>query len=589
MIMRSRRLQKKEKEWHKIFSFSYQYLKELRFQFIGILVILAVGSIVSSVSPYIWGKIIDKIAAGQVNQLLFWIALYLVVTFFTLGLSFLEGYWGSKLNYIAESKLKQKLMKKALYLNCKDLDSFDTGVLISRISSDTGEVISFVFEVITSIVTISVNIIAATFFVFRISIPLSVISIAFIPLSIFSNVIFKKSYKTLSKLQKDFGDRLSSFNVGTLGHISEIKAYCLEKEQTDKYDSFIDEGWSLEKKQLFLGNKTSLVSSFINLSSVISILVLSAHLIAKGTFTLGGMTSFQRYISKLTGAVSSLLQMNYSAQSALVAVDRMTELFSLKDEMEEDGVPGVAQKFSKISFQNVSFQYKEGCEVLNGISFCIDSPGIYALVGENGCGKSTALKLIMRYYEASSGKILLDDTPIEEIPLATLRRSIGFYPKDVYIQDGTLLENLMLGSRRNSQFQDTNILEQACECVGLSDFIRELPEGLATKVGENGKLLSSGQKQRIAIVRAILDESSVLLFDEITSDLDGDAEKNIMEIIRDLSKTKTILMVTHRSQSVLFSKCTMVLANGEIVAHGNHQELLENSAKYQDLFERQSV
>lgn len=242
----------------------------------------------------------------------------------------------------------------------------------------------------------------------------------------------------------------------------------------------------------------------IGSASTAATLILSAHLIARGTFTLGGMVSFQRYIDKLTSAVASLLQMNYSAQSAAVAVDRMLELQSMDDEMMEEAVPCAARKISRLEFQRVSFRYQEERYVLNGVSFSIHSPGIYALVGENGCGKTTVLKLIMQYYPIVSGHILLDDLPAEKMPVKTLRKSIGYYSKDVYIQNASLFENLIMGSQYDPDRQGMGALEEICASVGLSDLIQKLPDGLMTQVGENGKLLSSGQKQKIAMARALL-------------------------------------------------------------------------------------
>ena len=237
----------------------------------------------------------------------------------------------------------------------------------------------------------------------------------------------------------------------------------------------------------------------------------------------------------------------------------------------------------------MSFWYQEGCEILRGVSFRIDSPGIYALVGENGSGKTTILKLLMRFYQASGGEIQINEAQAGALPLEALRKSIGYYSKNVYIQDASLRANLLIRMGGEAAQVETAMLERLCEQVGLLSLIQELPEGLDTYVGENGKLLSSGQKQKIAMVRALLDPASILLMDEMTSDLDGEAERRVLTALQELAKTKIILFVTHRILVTLSAKETMVLENGRITASGTSQTLLATSEKYQELFHKQQT
>lgn len=575
----------KQSEWRKIFAFSIPYLKHQWKTFVAVMAILVLGGAMTSVTPYIWGEILDDIAGGKIRELAIWLGLYFLITYVAMGLGIVEGYLGSKLNYTVEAEIKQDLMAKALHMSCADLDQFDAGTLVSRVTSDSSMVISFVFEVITSIVTIIINIIAALIFVFHISVDLSLVSLAFIPLSIGANFVFKKAFRALTELQKKYGDKLSSFLVGTLSHIPEMKAYCLEDAQSKQYSSLIWEGWSLQKKQFVLSTKMSLVSSLIGSFSTAAVLLMSAALISEGRFTLGSMVSFQRYIDQLTGAVSSLLQMNYSAQSAGVAVSRMSELFAMEEE-REDGI-STAFTVSRIDFQDVSFSYRNDEDVLKAICFTINEPGVYSLVGENGSGKTSVLKLLMRYYAVSNGQILLNNTDINLLPIEAVRKSIGYYAKDVFIKDDTILANLLLGSEYSPESAPSN-LGDLCEKVGLSEFLDSLPDGLQTPVGENGKLLSSGQKQKIAVVRALLDDSSILLLDEITSDLDGDAEEKIVSTLSELGRKKILLLVTHRVLPLKSAKQVVVLQNGHVEAVGSHDELLRVSSVYRSLFEKQA-
>lgn len=238
----------KQSEWRKIFAFSIPYLRHQWKTFAAVMAILVLGGAMTSITPYIWGEILDDITGGKIRELAIWLGLYFLITYVAMGMGIAEGYLGSKLNYTVEAEIKQELMAKALHMSCADLDQFDAGTLVSRVTSDSSMVISFVFEVITSIVTILINIIAALIFVFHISVDLSLVSLAFIPLSIGANFVFKKAFRALTELQKKYGDKLSSFLVGTLSHIPEMKAYCLEEAQSEQYGGLIWEGWFLQKK-----------------------------------------------------------------------------------------------------------------------------------------------------------------------------------------------------------------------------------------------------------------------------------------------------------------------------------------------------
>lgn len=576
----------KKTEWYQIFTFCKKYFQKTWLRFSLILVFIIIGVIIANIAPIFWGQIIDSLTNIRLKKLVIYLVLYFAATYIIYGLSVIEGYLGAKLNYKIESRIKKDVFDKTLHMNCDDLDEFDTGELVSRVSSDSGAIITFATNVITSIVTTVINICAAIVFSFQISTQLSVVSIAFIPLSVITNFIFKTAYRTLSEHQKKYEDKLSSFLVNTLGHIPETKAYRIEKEQNEKYAVLIKEGWTLQKRGIILNNKSSIFSSLIASASMAATILLSALLIKHGQFTIGKMVSFQIYIDKLTSSVAQLLQMNYSAQTAYVAINRIKDLFAKATDIPGDSDTPVC--ISSIRFCNISFSYRNKEPALNGIDFCVEEPGLYALVGENGCGKTTILRLIMRYYQAKDGAIQINGRDISNFSPTTIRASVGYYAKDVYIQNDTLLANLLLGSKHLATDIVPEEVINACQKVGLADFINQLPQKYETELGENGKLLSSGQRQKIAIVRAILSNASVLLFDEITSDLDGVSEKEVISILHELSEDKLIILVTHRINSVYKSKKIMVVENGQISAVGTHDDLLQNSKKYRHLFEQRS-
>lgn len=574
----------KKTEWYQIFSFCKKYFEKVWLKFGIIIGLIITGAIVANATPLFWGQIIDCLTNVKLKDLILYLMLYFGVSYLIYGLGVLEGYLGSKLNYEIESRIKKEVFDKALHMNCDDLDEFNTGELVSRVSSDSGSIITFVMNVITSSITIVINICAALVFSFQISVQLSVVSIAFIPLSILANFLFKKAYRALSEQQKKYADLMSSFLVNTLGHIPETKAYCIESQQNKKYSDLIAQGWKLQKRGIILDNKSSIFSSLISSTSTLVTIILSAILISRGKLTIGNVVSFQAYIGKLSSSISQLLQMNYSAQTASVSVNRIKDMFDKATDYSEFADAPI--KIASITFKNVSFSYRNKKTVLNGVNFHLDKPGVYAFVGENGCGKTTILKLIMRYYRLNGGTIQFNQRDISDFSANVIRKSIGYFAKDVYIQNDTLLANLLLGSNITVCEAIPQVVIDACDQVGLSDFIDQLPQKYETNVGEDGKLLSSGQCQKIAIVRAILSNMPVLLFDEITSDLDGASEKEIVSILHRLGKTKIVILVTHRINSVYGVKKIMVIKNGCITAFGTHDELFEISKEYRNLFEQ---
>lgn len=575
----------KTTDWYKIISFCKPYFQKTWLTFGTILGIIAVGAAVSNSMPLLWGRIIDCLAGANFKQLAKNLLLYFGATAVVYMLGVIEGYVGAKLNFEIESRIRKEVFDKILHMNCSDLDEVDTGELVSRVSSDSGSVISFAINTLATILTILINICAALVFSFQISSELSVVAIAFIPLSVILNCKFKGAYRSLGERQKKHADKMSSFLVSVLGHVPDIKAYSMERQQNEKYKELLEESWVLQKKGYILSNESSAMSSLIASTSAIVTIIMSALFVGKGRLTIGNVVSFQSYIEKLKASVTQLLQMNYSAQAACISIDRIREVYE-KATDETDVEEGVLQ-ISNIRFDRVSFAYRGKSPVLNEISFNIDSPGVYAFVGENGCGKTTILKLLMRYYHIESGSISINQQDMTTLSTGSIRNSIGYYAKNVYIQNASLKENLLLGAKHSLEDTVPENVIIACKKVGLTDLIDQLPNCYDTEVREDGKILSSGQKQKIAVVRAMQSKASVILFDEITSDLDGTSEKNVCDVLDALGRTKIVVLVTHRVNSACRAKQIMVVENGCITAAGTHCNLLKFSKEYRRLFEQQ--
>ena len=572
-------------EWYKILKFCKPYFQDITIEIVIVLLVIFIGSVVSNVTPLFWGQIIDHLTNFEIKSLVLYLLLYFISIFFIYFLSTLESVVGAKLDYKIQSRMRKDIFDKILNMKCSELDSFDTGELISHVTSDTGNIVSFTLNFITSIITISINIIASLIFSFQISTQLTFLSIAFIPLSILSNYFFKRSFRQLNLIQKKYTDKTSSFYVNSLGHIPDLKSYRIEKNISENFVNLLKEGWNIQKKGLMLNNKSSFLSMVISTITSISTIIYSAFLILQHAITIGSFVSFQTYIDRLNSSIFDLLQMNYSAQAASVSIDHIEDIFNKQTEESDTETEKVnVDHISSVEFNNLQFSYND-IPLLNNICFNISAPGVYAIVGKNGSGKTTILKLMMKYYSCKDGSIKINKTDINTCSTLSIRRCMGYYSKDIYIQSDTILNNLLLGS----EYYGMNIifpeLIVACQRAQLMDFIENLPQNFYTLVGENGKLLSSGQKQKIAIVRAILSKSSVLLFDEITSDLDGEVERDVIKILDILGRDKIVILVTHKVQSLVEAKKIFLIGDGYVKNEGTHEQLLKTSEQYRLLFE----
>lgn len=566
-----------------LFFFRYFYNKILILFILTFIIIL--GVITSNVNPFVYGKIIDTINLKQLVKVKLYIVLYFGVNLFTLLIGLLEGYIGQLLTYQIGSRVKQDVFSKIIRMRFKNLEKYSTGELISRLDSDANIVVEYYINLITNIALIIFSLFASIYFVFTISVHLSIVSILYIPAITMVNIFFRKLFRELERKQRAYQDDYMSFVNEVFHNIYGLRAYRLENILDRKFVDFIDRKLILIKSSIRLRNIMTIIGRTISVLFNLIVLYFSAKFIMEGSLTIGNMVAFNLYMGKLYDAVSRILSMNLDAQGVIVSMDRID---TLRDEPDEQTLYkdrlSIYGHIVGININNICFSYDKELTIENLYMECCET-GLYSIVGKNGSGKSTLFKLLMGFYEYSGKIVFTTDVEkreynLAEIGLESLRKKVMFISKEVFILSDTLLNNLKIA---NPSLTDNEIID-ICNQIGYSTFVESLPEQYETILSENGRELSSGQKQRLNAVRAYISCADVILLDEVTSDLDGIAEMEIVNLIKILSETRIVLFISHKITSVMDSKCIYVFDEGKITNFGSHVELMAQSELYRELF-----
>lgn len=558
----------------------FKYYKKYKFLSI-MVIILSIGyAAISLLSPIYEGKLLGFFENFDKYQILK-TALFLLIL--RIVLEIIINLW-SKIVLILNGKvnfdLKSDMLKSLTNFEIKNFDNTNSGLFISRLNKDTTD-LSQLFDYITDDLARIILNVSFILYVFFLNIYLGLYLVLNIILVYFLTSKKLFYYKKANQDYKEKDEKVVGLYTDIIRGIREIKDLNLKsvvlKDLNKKQRETID----AEIKTIHTRRTWSRwIGGFQHILDFIFILI-SVYFIINNSLEISSFLIIFLYKNKVLDLINYVSEIREKLADGKVSAQRVFDIISYKSFSKETyGTLNIEDIKGSIEFKNVNFNYGS-TSLFENLNFKIDSNKMIAIVGKSGEGKSTILKLINKSYSANSGEILIDNYNINTLSEETIRSNISVVSQSPYIFNLSIKENIKLA---NSKATDKEI-EEVCKQAQLHDIIIEMQDGYDTIVGENGVILSGGQKQRLAIARALIKKSKIILFDEATSSLDNSNQEKIKNIIKDLSKNHTVIIVAHRLSTIIDSDSILVLDKHGIIDSGTHDELIMNCPEYKNLYE----
>ena len=560
------------------------YLKPYKLRFGSAILAMSIYGATDGGIPYLLKSVLDDVFGKADRDKLYFLVVALVGFSVIRGVfGFLEKYLSASVGHSIVRDIRNDIFSKLVSLSPEFFEKQASGGLISRITNDALLVRTALTDAGASILRDTVRVIALLSMAIYLDPILAVAAAVGFPLCIYPVIKFGKRVKKFSRSgQEQFGGMTGLLNEVIQGN-KVVSIFLREDFERDRFKKENDHYTTLQLKAEKYGALSSPTNEVLATLAVAAIIVYGALSVMKGVRTQGDFIAFITSIFLLYEPFKKLSRVNASLQSGISAADRIFEIIDTTPVIEDKGTLELNSDIKEVELSNVSFAYQNGTPVLNNISLKTENGKTIALVGMSGSGKTTLVNLLPRFYDTVSGHVKINGKDIRDYKLSSLRAKISLVGQNVFLFSDTIYNNIAYGSASATP-ED---IYRAAELSYSTEFISKLPDTYNTQVGEQGGRLSGGQKARLAIARALLKDSPILILDEATASLDNDSEEQVQKAIEVLMKGRTVFVIAHRLSTVRSADLILVMKQGQIIERGKHDELLALKGEYSRLYEIQ--
>lgn len=538
-------------------------------------------------APVLTGRAIDKIAGKGVvefEELKLFLIWFGIVTIGVSTAQWLMGLCTNKIAYLTVRDIREAAFSKLQKVPLKFIDSNPHGDILSRVIVDAEQVADGLLMGFTQLFTGIVTILGTIGFMAVINVKITFLVVFVTPLSLFvANFIARRSFKFF-KVQSETRGEMTSLIEETIGNMKLVKAFGYEQEATRQFEEINVRLKRCGVKALFFSSMTNPCTRFVNGVVYTLVSIVGALTAVSGALTVGQLSCFLSYANQYTKPFNEISGVIAELQSALASAKRLFEIIDAQPQIPDSPEAVVLSKVDgSVEINHVSFSYSPDVKLIEDLDLSVQAGQKIAIVGTTGCGKTTLINLLMRFYDADKGKIVVSGHDIQNVTRNSLRSSFGMVLQDTWLKAGTIRENIAYGKPNASDYE----IVSAAVAAHADGFIKRLPKGYDTEITEDGGNISQGQKQLLCIARAMLSLPSMLILDEATSSIDTRTEARIQNAFDNMMRGRTSFVVAHRLSTIRRADIILVMDSGRIIERGKHEELLAKKGFYANLYNSQ--